>query len=91
MQTPEPLRVPWYTSPKPPEANGWVRISNSWGESKWDVGRIALVPQMHLSSRRHFRNALLEGSRTLRACACLSGKRGKGIATGSGLPCPGNR
>ena len=42
-----------------------------------EVGRIALVPHMLLSSRRHFRKPELVGSRLSRACAVLSGGRGR--------------
>ena len=55
--------VPRCISPKPPEVNGWESTVRRWEEIMWDVGRVACVPHMLLSSRRHFREAGQEGSR----------------------------
>ena len=41
-------------------------------ESVYDAGSNSRVPHMLLSSRRHFRKAVPEGSRLSRACARLS-------------------
>jgi hypothetical protein len=40
----------------------------------YDVGSIALVPHIFLSSRRHFLEAALEGSRSPEAYAGISGE-----------------
>jgi len=79
MQTFEPLSVPSYTLPGPPEAIGWRPIFRSEGESVYEVGSIVLVPHMLLSSRRHFRKPELAGSRLSRAYAGSSRERGRDI------------
>ena len=43
-----------------------------------DDGSVALAPHILLSSRRHFREARLEGSRSSRAYAALSDEWGRG-------------
>jgi hypothetical protein len=50
-------------------------------ESVYDVGSIPSVPHMLLSSRRHFRDAPLEGSRPSRAYASISEEQGRAITT----------
>ena len=70
MQTGEPQRVPLYTSPKPPASNGWDSISRL-DERVKDVGSIILAPHMLLSSRKHFREAVLKGGRPSTAYASL--------------------
>ena len=54
----------------------------------YDFGSIALVPHTLLSTRRHFRNAGLGGSRPSRTYSGLSGEWGKQC---SGVPCPNSQ
>ena len=53
-----------------------------------DVGRVALDPQMLLSSRMHFWKAALEGVRPPRACAGISGSVDRRY---NNLRCPKNQ
>jgi len=76
-QTLVPSRDPSYTSPKPPEANGSESILRRSGERVYDVGSVALVLHLFLSSRRHFREAALPGSRSSRTYAGLSEEWGR--------------
>ena len=75
-QTSERSRVPLYTSPQPPAANGSGPTVRE-DEIMYDRGSVILNAHMLLSSRKHFRAVALKGGRLSRAYARLSGEGGR--------------
>lgn len=71
-RTVEPLKIDLNSSSKAPDESGGERSLEGRDGTIYEVGSIALEPHTLLSSRRHFWEALPEGSRTSRAYFGLS-------------------
>ena len=74
-RTAELFSTPWYKSPNESVSNGMSSTIKLSDETVHDVGTIFLDPHMLLSSRRHFREAVLKGESLSRAYAGLGRER----------------